>query len=261
MIKGLYTSAAGMLPLPYRQDLVTNNLANANTSGYKQDRAFIRALVTADLYLNEYQIASTGEPPPMVNISPPAFRASVGNSSQVVEMQTDFSQGDLEVTGVDFNFAIEGDGFFTLQTPDGIRYTRGGNFQMDPDGNLASAQGFQVLGTAGPLNVQGGRLKVQENGNIYVDNILSGTLRISDFDKPYELNKVADNLFAPRGAAAARNADNFIVKQGMLEKATGHPIDHLVGMIQLERFFEIGQRAIRLQDETLQKAASQVGRI
>lgn len=261
MIKGLYTSAAGMLPMPYRQELVTNNLANVNTAGYKQDRAFIRELVTADLYLNEYQIASTGAPPRVVNISPPAFRASVGNSSQVVQTATDFTQGKMEITGVDFNLAIEGDGFFTVQTPDGIQYTRCGNFKMDPDGNLVTAQGHQVQGTAGPLNVQGGKLQVQHNGNVYVDDLLMGTLRISDFEQPYVLTKIGDSLFVPRPGAAGRAADNFTIKQGMLEKANAHPIDQLVAMIELERFFELGQRAIRLQDETLQQAATQIGKI
>ncbi|MBN2287766.1 MAG: flagellar hook-basal body protein [Candidatus Glassbacteria bacterium] len=261
MIKGLYTSAAGMLPLPYQQDLITNNLSNVNTAGYKQDRAFIRELVTADLYLNELQIASTGTPPPMVNIQPPAFRASVGNSSQVVQMRTEFTQGEMEVTGIDYNLAIEGDGFFTVQTPAGARYTRGGNFKMDPDGNLATVQGFQVLGTAGPLNVQGGDFKVLQNGDVYVDNVQVGALRISDFEKPYELNKVADNLFVPRAGATAQAARNFTVKQGMLEKANAHPVDQLVAMIEVERYFEFGQRAIRLQDETLQQAATQVGKI
>ena len=261
MIKGLYTSAAGMLPMPYRQDLIANNLANANTPGYKQDRAFIRALVDADLYLNEYQIASTGTPPRMVNISPPAFRASVGNSSQVVQMVTEFTQGAMDVTDIDFNLAIEGDGFFTVQTPGGVRYTRGGNFSMDPDGNLVTIQGHQVLGITGPLNVQGGKLKVQQNGDVYVDDIIIGSLQISDFDKPYELNKVTDNLYIPRGGPGARPAENFTVKQGMLEKANAHPIDQLVSMIELQRSFEFGQRAISLQDETLHQAVTQIARI
>ena len=261
MIKGLYNSAAGMLPLPYQQDLITNNLANVNTAGYKQDRAFIRELVTADLYLNENQIASSGTTPPMVNISPPAFRASVGNSSQVVQMQTEFQQGTLEVTGVDFNIAIKGDGFFTVQTPDGIRVTRGGNFQMNPDGNLATVEGYQVLGTDGPLNVQGGNFKVLQNGDVYINNNLVGTLQIVDFEKPYALTKVSDNLFVPHEGATAQTSENFTIHQGMLERANAHPIDQLVSMIEIQRYFEWGQRAIRLQDETLQQAVGQVGRI
>jgi flagellar basal-body rod protein FlgF len=261
MIKGLYNSAAGMLPLPYRQDLITNNLANVNTAGYKQDRAFIRELVTADLYLNENQIASSGTPPPMVNTSPPAFRASVGNSSQVVQMQTEFEQGEIEVTGVDHNIAIKGDGFFTVETPEGIRFTRGGNFQMDPDGNLATVQGYQVRGADGPLNIQGGKLKVLQNGDVYINNNIVGTLLISDFEKPYALNKVSDNLFAPQEGATAQASENFTIHQGTLERANAHPIDQLVSMIEVQRHFELGQRAIRLQDETLQKAVGQVGRI
>jgi len=261
MIKGLYNSAAGMLPLPYRQDLITNNLSNVNTAGYKQDRAFIRELVTADLYLNENQIASTGTPPPMVDISPPAFRASVGDSSQVVQMVTDFSQGAMDITGIDFNLAIEGDGFFTVQTPGGDRYTRNGNFSMNPDGNLATSEGHPVLGSAGPLNVQGGKLKVQENGDVYVDDIMVGTLQISDFPKPYELNKITDNLYAPRGAAAPQPSQNFIIKQGALEASNAYGIDQLVAMIEVERYFEFGQRAIRMQDETLQQAVTQIGKI
>ncbi|MEA2062689.1 MAG: flagellar hook-basal body protein [Gemmatimonadota bacterium] len=262
MIKGIYNSAAGMLPLPYRQDLVANNLANVNTAGYKLDRAFVRELVTADLYLNEHQIASDGKQPALVNITPPAFRASVGDSSQVVQMLTEFTQGAMEVTGNPFNVAIEGDGFFTVETPLGIQYTRNGTFHLGPDGNLVTAQGYTVLGQDGPILVQGGEAAILPNGDVYVDNIQAGTLRISDFARPYKLNKTTDNFYIPQGAGdAPQEAQNYIVKQGMLEKANANPIDQLVEMIEIQRLFDIGQRAISMQDETLRQAVTQAGRI
>src|SRR3990172_12358053 len=149
MIKGLYRSAAGMLPLPYKQDLVTNNLANNDTAGFKQDRSFIRDLVEADLYLNANGIAATNQPPAMIKSDPPAFRAAVGNSSSVIEQVTDFRQGRMEMTGNDFNLALEGNGFFAIQTPDGVQYTRNGQFAVGSNGSLVTADGFTVLGSAG----------------------------------------------------------------------------------------------------------------
>ncbi len=261
MIKGLYTSAAGMLPLQHRQDLVANNLSNTNTAGYKQDQAFVRELVTADLYLNENQIASSGQRPPMVNISPPAFRAAVGDASQVVQQYTDFSQGAMEVTGNALNLAIDGDGFFTVQTPAGFQYTRNGSFSINGDGELVTSQGHVVMGEGGPINVSGGTINVLTNGGIAVDGNVRGNLRITDFPKPYEMTKVSDSLFVPAGGGAGQDAENFTVNQGMLEGNNGHSLDQMVKMIEISRMFELGQRAIRLQDETLQQAVTQAGRI
>jgi len=263
MIKGLYRSAAGMIPLPYNQDLVSNNLANNNTAGYKQDRMFIRDLVEADLYLNENGLAATGNPPAEVNINPPAFRASVGNASRVIEYATDFRQGRMDITGNDYNLGINGNGFFAVQTPDGVQYTRNGQFAVGQNGNLVTAEGFNVLGAGGaPINVQGGKLEVQQGGAVFVNNEQRGTLNVVDFPQPYRLTKTADSRFVPQaGGGAAVPAQNFSVRQGMLEMSNANPIDQLVRMIEVERMFEFGQRAIRLQDESLQQAVSQVGKV
>ena len=128
-------------------------------------------------------------------------------------------------------------------------------------GELATPEGYTVLGTAGPINVQGGKLIVQQNGDVYVNDQLRGRLRITDFDKPYRMTKTGSNLFVPQGGQAGRTAENVVVRQGMLEQANSHPIDQLVSMIEIQRMFELGQRAIRLQDETLQQAVTQVGRV
>ncbi|HLA39836.1 MAG TPA: flagellar hook-basal body protein [Candidatus Glassbacteria bacterium] len=261
MIKGLYTSAAGMLPLSHRQDLASNNLANTSNSGYKQDRAFVRALINADMYLSEGGFATNGQPPQLVNVDPPAYIAAVGQAaSQVIDQRTDFSQGPLEVTGNDFNLAIQGNGFFTVQTTQGIQYTRSSSFGINNNGNLVTSDGFVVLGTGGPINVQGGKLTVQQNGAVLVDGIQRGTLRITDFPQPYKLSKTQDNLFVSQ-AGAGQQVQNPVVRQGVVEGANGNPIDQMVQMIEISRMFELGQRAIRLQDETLQQAVSQVGRI
>jgi len=258
MIKGLYISAGGMLPFNHRQELVANNLSNSNTAGYKQDQAFVRELITADLYLNENQIASSGQRPPMVNVSPPAFRAAVGDSSQVVQQFTDFSQGPMDVTGNALNLAIQGDGFFTIQTPNGIQYTRNGSFSINENGELVTNQGHSVLGQGGPINVSGGTINILEGGGVSVDGFQRGSLRITDFDKPYKMTKVSDTLFVPAAGGAGRNADaqDFTVHQGMLEGANGNSLDQMVKMIEISRQFELGQRAIRLQDETLQQAVT-----
>ncbi len=261
MIKGLYTSAAGMLPLQYRQDVLANNLANSHTPGFKRDRVFVHDLVTADLYLNEHGLASTGERPAVVGVNPQAYQYAVGDSKLVVEEQTDFSQGSIEVTGNDFNLALDGNGFFAVQTPQGLRYTRAGFFGMSRTGTLATAEGYEVQGAAGPINVQGGKLMVSNNGDVLVDGELRGRIRVADFPRPYHLTKESDNLYVPEGQAAGQPAQNFAIKQGALESANGHPVDQLVRMIELQRLFELGQRAIRMQDESLQQVITQGGRL
>lgn len=262
MIKGLYTSAAGMLPLSHRQDLTSNNLSNTGNSGYKQDRAFVRALINADMYLSEGGFATSGQPPRLVNVDPPAYVAAVGQAaSQVVDQRIDFSQGPLEVTDNDFNLAIQGNGFFTVQTTQGIQYTRSSYFGINNNGNLVTSDGFVVLGTGGPINVQGAKLTVQQNGAVLVDGVQRGTLRITDFPQPYNLLKTQDNLFMAQGGVAGQQVQNPLVRQGVVEGANAHPIDQMVQMIEISRMFELGQRAIRLQDETLQQAVSQAGRV
>ena len=260
MIKGLYNSAAGMLPLQYQQNLTANNLANSNTAGYKYDRAFVRELVTADLYLNEHQIASSGEKPATVEVMPPAFRASVGNSSQVVQQVTEFAQGSMEVTGNDFNVAIEGDGFFSVQTPNGIQYTRNGMFHVNGDGNLVTSEGHEVQGNDGPINVDGGKMQIQENGTVLVDGLERGVLQITTFQPP-RLTKTSDSLYVPEAGSAGQDSENFIIKQGMLENSNANVIDQLVSMIELNRNFEYGQTVLKNQDQSLKELVTEASRV
>jgi flagellar basal-body rod protein FlgG len=181
-----------------------------------------------------------------------------------VQEITDFSQGPMQNTGNALNMAIEGNGFFTIQTPNGIQYTRNGAFSINENGELVTSQGNVVLGQGGPINVAGGSIiNVLDNGGIAVDGFQRGILRITDFDQPYEMTKISDNLYVPEGGGAGRNADaqDYSIQQGMLEGANAHPIDQMVKMIEISRQFELGQRAIRLQDETLQQAVTQAGRV
>ena len=139
MLKGLNISQAGMIPRQRQLEINANNLANITTVGYKKDNVFFRHLV-------ESMDASPDE----------SEKSAVKNG----EVQTDFTAGSLQKTGNPLDLAIVGDGFFVVNTPDGEVYTRNGNFTMDSDGRILTADGFSVMGS-------GGEMQVKNNPNDY----------------------------------------------------------------------------------------------
>ncbi len=242
MIKGIYSSASGMLPRILKQESFANNMANVNTPGFKKDGIFLQVLNDAS---KESLITDVPWETPMVD-----------------GIYTDFSQGDLEDTGNDKNLALEGNGFFVVETEAGPRYTRSGNFLLSPQGILSDPNGNPVLTESGPLTVSGDNFTVGMDGTVSVDGSTVGKIKVVDFEKPYALNKEGDSYFAAAQATGQEKpADNFQVRQGYLEKSNVNVVDVMVDMLASFRAFEAGQKAISAQDETLDKAVNDLGRI
>ena len=228
MDRGLYIAASGMLTEQLRQKQIANDLANASTPGYKADRTAQRSF--GDLVLAD---TTTGQ--------------TVGRQSTAVvadAVVTDFTPQPSRDTGEPLDFAITGDGFFAVRTPDGIRYTRDGQFTVSPQGELVTAQGDPVLGRGGqPIRVGGdGRVDPRR-----LDVVL---LR--------EPQKVGDGLVAgtPGGVAASAPGQ---VRAGALEGSSADPARSMVDMIASLRAFESGQKAIQAIDDVLGKASTPVG--
>lgn len=225
MDRGLYIAASGMLAEQIRQDQIANDLANASTPGYKGDR-------TAQRTFGDMLLASS------------ASGQAVGRQStavQVDRIETDFTPQPARETGEPLDFAIVGEGFFGVQTAQGVRYTRNGQFQVAGDGRLVTPQGDAVLDRAGrPIAVAGGK----------VDPARLGITTLTD---PV---KQGDSLVTgtPGGGAAAGE-----VRAGALEASGADPARAMVDMISSMRAFEAGQKVIQTIDETLGKAAGQVG--
>lgn len=225
MERGLYIAASGMLAEMVRQDQIANDLANASTPGYKADRSTQRSF--AELLL---QNQASGQP-----------IGGLGMGVEIDSVVTDLSPGPLRQTGEALDLAIEGDGFFAVNTPQGVRYTRNGQFVASPDGILTTALGAQVLGPDGsPVRIGAdGTVNPRDVGVFAVPNA----------------QKAGDNLFTGQAAGQAGGS----VRAGALEGSGADPARSMVDLISSFRSFEAGQRVIRTIDDTLEKAANRVG--
>jgi flagellar basal-body rod protein FlgF len=248
MIKGIFSSASGMQPHSVKLEVVANNLANIDTTGFKKDNIFLQVL-------NEQQATKRRD-------------AGLGELTSLDAREfTDFSQGSFNTTNNPFDVALLGDGFFAVETPEGVRYTRNGNFSLGQDGTIQNANGFPVLGANGKLKIDNwsklsaGDISISPHGDLMVDKVVIGQLRIVDFPKPYQLEKAGTTLFRPAdGVAPVEPDENTVVKQGMLEESNVDGIAEMVTMIDLNRSYETDQHMTTIQDGTLDKAM-EVGRV
>jgi flagellar basal-body rod protein FlgF len=225
MERGLYIAASGMLAEMVRQDQIANDLANSSTPGYKPDRATQRSFDQI-LLQNTMSGQTVG---------------NIGFGVQIDSVVTDMSPAAMRLTGDPLDFAIDGEGFFAVQTPQGIRYTRNGQFSVNADGFLVNAMGFQVLSQSNQP------IRAPRNGAV-------DPADVGVFDVP-NARKEGEALFT--GAAAGRAAGR--ARAGTLEGSGAEPSRSMVDMIASFRAFEAGQRVIRTIDDTLQRAAGQVG--
>jgi flagellar basal-body rod protein FlgF len=224
--RGLYIAASGMLAEQLRQDQIANDLANTSTPGYKADRTAQRDF-GALLLTN----SATG-----------AVIGTQGTAVQVDRVVTDFTPQPSRDTGEPLDFAITGEGFFAVQTADGVRYTRNGQFTASPTGQLVTADGDPVLGR------DGRPLAMGADGS--VDPRRLGVVLLRD------PRKEGASLVSgtPGGAGTAGQ-----VRAGALEGSGADPAQAMVDMIESMRAYEAGQKVIHTIDETLGKAASSVG--
>jgi flagellar basal-body rod protein FlgG len=230
MDRGLYLAASGMLAEQVRQNQIANDLANASTPGYKADRTTQQSF--GNLLLTNSQTGQT-----------------VGSQSTAVQVTgevTDFAPQPVKDTGEPLDFAIVGDGFFALQTPNGTRYTRNGQFTADAQGRLVTPEGDRVLGrNGGPLTLGAdGKVDPRQLGVVLLTNPRKGGG-----------NYVTGTPGRPAGQIAGQ------VRSGALEGSGADPTQAMVDMIASMRAYESGQKVIQTIDSTLGKASSEVGRM
>ena len=268
MIKGLYTAASGMLSRQIDMDVLSNNLANLDTPGFKKDvtvnRSFKEFLTHR---LNDNTLNVKGS---IYDYRP--FIGRLGTGVGVDEIATIHQQGTLKETGNTLDFALEGNGFFAIETPGGEKYSRNGVFTLDRNGFLVTANGDFVLATSGRIQIEssatGGEQKpiVSEDGRILVgeggERRELGQFRIVDFKDRSGLRKIGDSLYesTPQSGDPREISATTPVKQGFVEKSNVNVILEMVKMIQTSRIYEANSRAIRTHDDTLNRAINQVGR-
>lgn len=249
MIRGLYTAAAGMLTGLLRHETIVHNLSNVRTTGYKADRATLKDFPS--LLLTEVRgntsLREVGE-------------AGTGVSSAAIA--TDFSDGPLKLTDHPFDFAITGDGFFRVQTPDGIRFTRDGRFHRSVDGRLITAEGYPVMGANGPITLPDGSLTATLSGELFVDNDLVDQFSLARFEDMTNLIKDGDTTFASQGPEPElMPVDEVKIYQGYIEESNVDTGQAVTEMMSVLRAYQASQRLVQFQDQINSQSANELGRI
>jgi len=250
MSGAIYMSAAGAMAYEKRMQVISNNLANINTSGFKKDKGHFQIIDSPDSIKEDLEKKSISEEKQQA----PLWLK--------FDTKTDFSSGPLKHTGNPLDIALEGDGFFCIKTEQGTQYTRNGNFSLDQDGMLVTMDGLPVLGEGGPINIEGNTFSVDVKGNISVDGTQADTIKIVGFEKPGALKKTGNSLFkiADKNAVETK-AENTGVSQGFIELSNVNAIRMMTEMIEVLRGYESYQKAIKTADETTAKAINDVGRV
>lgn len=233
MDAAMYKALSGAVVQMRRLEVTAQDLANVNTSGYKGQR----------LSFSEV----------LANRLPPDERP--GGLVAVAGQRTNLGQGEIQGTANPFNLALEGDGFFVVQTSRGERYTRNGAFTQKADGTLITSQGDAVLGDGGPIQITGARMEVAGDGTITSDDGQVGKIRVVRFADSRQVAKEGANLLVT-APSNVREAGDARVLQGSLEQSNVNPIDGMVSLIALNRQFEASQRAMTLMDSVTQKMLS-----
>ena len=248
MIRGIYSSASGMLAETARTDAIANNLANVNTAGYKKD-----VTVTKDFASMLIHRINDGGGAPVVG--------PLGLGTMVDEIAPHHMAGPLRQTGAKFDVAIVGNGFFTVDTPGGERYTRNGTFSLNAQGELVTQDGNRVMGVTGPIRLQGntGRVEIVPDGRIMADGVEAGQFRLVQFDNLRQLRKEGSSLYQANGAQAQPFTGQ--VEQGYLEMSNANVVAEMVNLIAAYRAYEVNSKTVQAHDQLLDKAVNEVGRV
>lgn len=245
MNSGMYSAVSGNIAAMQRMDVITNNLANINTTGYKKDR------MVFDSMLNNAN-----------NPTPPAGSMTDGPILAGYTVETDFSQGPVKQTGNPLDLSLDGDGFFVVNTPEGKAYTRQGNFHLDADNRLVTPDGYELQGNGGSITIKGGKVEIDARGSVLVDGQQAGTIDIVDFPWPYQLQKVGSALFIPSDpGTSGQPATATRINQGSIEGSNVQPLLEMVTLIANTRYYEQCVKTIQSYDQMAAKAANDMGKV
>ncbi|HWI51091.1 MAG TPA: flagellar hook-basal body protein [Symbiobacteriaceae bacterium] len=261
MLRGIYTSASGMLADQRRLDVVANNLANAGTTGFKRE-------TTVSKSFTDFLIQRVNDDDPIARALPSNI-GRLGIGTYVVNTATRLTTGSLQPTGNPLDVAIAGDGFFAVNTPQGLRYTRQGSFRQSGDGTLVTPDGYEVLVDGHSVRAEDGSLSITGDGDIMASEQNLGRLSVVTSRDLGALRKEGNGLWTVPGGAGdfttlvspAETSGSFQLKVGYLEASNVESVTEMVEMMTTMRSFEANQKALQAQDETLQKAVTEIGRI
>jgi flagellar basal-body rod protein FlgG len=257
MLRSLWTAASGMEAQALNIDVLSHNLANVNTTGFKKGRADFQDLMYETLRM-------AGSPSTTSTQVPTGIQVGLGTRTAAI--QKIFLQGDYKATKNELDMAIEGDGFFQITKPDGeIAYSRDGSFKLDSDGRIVTSDGFllepeiSVPPDAMTISIGiDGTVSVLQAGQSEPNEI--GTIELGNFINPAGLNSIGRNLYLPTAASGdvvtgTAGEDGFgTIAQGFLEMSNVSVVEEMVKLISAQRAYEINSKAIQASDEMLQLA-------
>jgi flagellar basal-body rod protein FlgF len=215
--------------------IIANNLSNVQTAGFK------REVPVFNNFLSQAQ---------------DAFR-NIDNDP----VKISFTPGTIQKTGNDLDFAIEGEGFFKVKTPNGVRYTRSGNFGLNKDKVLINANGFPVLGQRGEITLTGNKITVARNGSISVDGNELDHIAVVTFPDSNVLNKEGHTLLKTESTETEMAAQQSQVVQGALEASNVNPVEEMINLMDSFRTYESCLKIIQADDSLDSKAVNDVGRV
>lgn len=251
MIRELYTAASGMLAKQAEQETLSNNIANMNTAGFKKDKVILKSF--DDMVIQSIDVNSK--------------RKKVGEMEfgvGVDENKTYFTPGVIEDTGRSLDFAIDGQGFFTLEDSDGNeKYSRDGRFQVDKEGYITNSQGYRLLGEINgikmPIQINNADINLNPDGT-FVNGEDTVKLSITKFADTGTLAKESANCYVSKDQSGETDNEST-VRQKALERSNVDMIESITEMISIMRSYESSQKVMQSIDETLGKTVNEVGKL
>ena len=236
MDSGFYAACAGLRAQSQALEVAAHNLANLNTSGFRAQQVSFQSLLAL-------------RQPAATNV----LNQAINNYGVVEGTRLHLSAGNVQMTGNPLDLAVEGDGFFAVQTARGTRYTRGGSFRISTAGELTTAAGDPVLGESGVIHVPSGALSVSSDGTLSVGGAVAGRIRLAEFAPDASVTSEGNGLLIAGNAQPARRT---VVRQGALEASNVNPIRAMTELIGVERQAEMMQRAMSLFHSEMNRIAA-----
>jgi flagellar basal-body rod protein FlgG len=274
MLRGFYTAAAGMISQQRKTDVLTNNLANSNTPGFKSEQTSMRSF--PEMLISSYDKQAI---PSKNGISRGNVIGSLNTGVYLQETMPNLRQGDLQQTNrltdialQEFNLPVNpetgrpGSLFYTVQNQDGnVRYTKNGNFAIDGQGSLTTNEGFFVLDKNGQkITIQTDNFKVLQNGDVIEEGRLVGTIGVAFADNPSDLIKDGPGVFKfgnDEVLPQAEDTGQFTLNQGFIERSNVDVQQTMTDLMIAYRSFEANQKMLQAYDRSLEKAVNEIGRI
>ena len=245
MNSGIYTAYSGLKAQSDALELLSNNLANINTTAFKEETAFYT-------YLN--QAAGSSQQNADLN--------STINQSIRIGSIVNSESGSMSATGREMDIAIEGNGFLVVNTPRGIRYTRNGTLNLNAQSVLVASDGSPLIGESKkPITLGPGKIAIGENGEVFLDDVQIDRLKVVTFESVSSLQKEGNSFFRSQGDRSLEKNSDARIKSGYLEQSNVNPVSSIVRMVEILRHFEAIQKSVNLvMNDINTKAIEKLGR-